>query len=189
MSGSLRCCVRWTELVAVARVCVCSCVRRRGRLAELGGGWCVLVRAPGLADDSVREVRLARVIVAVAVRLCEACRRPFWVGLVWGYGVGVEGAEMGCGCVVVGVSLADVTGGAVGWGLFWYPRGYQSELPPGCAEPLGCRSDRCPLAGSLSGAAGLECTRSCAGAGPRGRQHPHYGWCARSCVGAGLCRR
>lgn len=67
---------------AVVLLCCCSCVRRRGRLAELGGGWCVLVRAPGLADDSVREVRLAQVIVAVAVRLCEACRRPFWVGLV-----------------------------------------------------------------------------------------------------------
>ena len=97
VSGSLRCCVRWTELVAVVLLCCCSCVRRRGRLAELGGGWCVLVRAPGLADDSVREVRLAQVIVAVAVRLCEACRRPFWAGLVWGYGVGVKGAEMGCG--------------------------------------------------------------------------------------------
>ena len=97
VSGSLRCCVRWTELVAVVLLCCCSCVRRRGRLAELGGGWCVLVRAPGLADDSVREVRLAQVIVAVAVRLCEACRRPFWVGLVWGYGVGVKGAEIGYG--------------------------------------------------------------------------------------------
>lgn len=83
VSGSLRCCVRWTELAAAVLLCCCSCVRRRrGRLAELGGGWCVLVRAPGLADDSVREVRLAQVIVAVAVRLCEACRRPFWVGLV-----------------------------------------------------------------------------------------------------------
>lgn len=83
----------------------------------------MLVRAPGLADDSVREVRLAQVIVAVAVRLCEACRRPFWVGLVWGYGVGVKGAEMGCGCVVVGVSLADVIGGAVGCGLVLVPPG------------------------------------------------------------------
>lgn len=100
VSGSLRCCVRWTELVAVARVCARVRVRRRcGRLAELGGGWCVLVRALGLADGSVCEVRLAQVIVAVAVRLCEACRRPFWVGLVWGYGVGVKGAEMGCGAL------------------------------------------------------------------------------------------
>ena len=133
----------WLLLVcACARVC-----RRRGRLAELGGGWCVLVRAPGLADDSVREVRLAQVIVAVAVRLCEACRRPFWVGLVWGYGVGVKGAEMGCGCVVVGVSLADVTGGGCGVGLSWYPRGYQSELPPRLCWAPGVSVGSMPLGG------------------------------------------
>lgn len=103
--------------VRVSRVRVCACVRRRrGRLAELGGGWCVLVRAPGLADDSVREVRLAQVIVAVAVRLREACRRPFWVGLVWGYGVGVKGAEIGCGGFLWG-RLVCVSARAGGGGV------------------------------------------------------------------------
>lgn len=52
--------VRWTELVAGARVRVSS------RGTELGG-WCVLVRAPGLTELVVREVRLAQGIVAEAV--------------------------------------------------------------------------------------------------------------------------
>ena len=55
--------VRWTELVAAcscARVCVVVV-----GLAELGGGWCVLVRAPGLTELGVREVRLMQGIVVV----------------------------------------------------------------------------------------------------------------------------
>ena len=96
----------------------------------------MLVRAPGLADDSVREVRLAQVIVAVAVRLCEACRRPFWVGLVLGYGVGVKGAKMGCGCVVVGVSLAYAIAGGV-WACPGTPGGINLSYPPVVLGPWG----------------------------------------------------
>lgn len=76
---------------------VCACVRVCASWSWSAGRawwWLVCARA---GDDSVREVRLAQVIVAVAVRLCEACRRPFWVGLVLAYGVGVKGAEIGCG--------------------------------------------------------------------------------------------
>ena len=85
VSGSLRCCVRWTELAAVVLLLVC--VRVVVGLAGLGGGWCVLVRV--LTELVVCGVRLARGIVVVAVRLCEAFWRPFWVGVVSWCGVGV----------------------------------------------------------------------------------------------------
>ena len=81
----------------------------------------MLVRTLGLADVEVREVRLTQVVVVVAVRLCEALWRPF-VGSVYS-GVGLEGAQIGCGGFLWGCRLGRRPWLVlvVGW-LFVYPR-------------------------------------------------------------------
>ena len=134
VSGSLRCCVRWVVLVVAVLLLVCSLLLWLAG-AGLGGGWCVLVRTLGLADVEVRVVRLAQVIVVVAVRSCEAFWRPF-VGSVYS-GVGVEGAEIGCGGFLWGCLVCASTcaaGGGVGWidapGWCWWWGGCS------CAHPL-----------------------------------------------------
>ena len=102
------------------RVClVCACVRV---CVVVVVGWPSLVvvgvcSCGRLAWPMTRCVRCAwRRSVAVAVRLREACRRPFWVGLVWGYGVGVKGAEIGCGGFLWG-RLVCVSARAGGGGV------------------------------------------------------------------------
>ena len=71
LSMFVGCCVRWAVLVVAVLLLVCACAR-----VVAGWAWC-------------RVVRLAQVIVAVAVRLCEALWRPFWVGVVSWCGAGV----------------------------------------------------------------------------------------------------
>lgn len=80
-------------------VCVCCCA-----VAGWGWAWCCVVR-------------LTQVIVVVAVRSCEALWRPFVGSVYSGVGVGVEGAEIGCGGFLWGCVVCASTRAAAGGGV------------------------------------------------------------------------